>query len=72
MVLEDRVLRLEWRTDLHESEIKEMKKMQHTISNEMEEFKRILSTIRNLLMGAIAFAIIEQIGVLSFLKKIFF
>ena len=66
------MLKLEWRADWHEKEIKSMKQMHLDTKKELEDFKRILSSIRWILLGAIGLAMIQEIGILEFLKKIFF
>jgi len=66
------VLRLEWRADWSEGEIKSMRQMQLDTKKELEEFKKILSSIRWILVGAIGLAIIQEVGILEFIKKILF
>lgn len=66
------MLRLEWRADWSEGEIKSMRQMQLDTKKELEEFKKILSSIRWILVGAIGLAIIQEVGILEFIKKILF
>lgn len=69
--MEDRLIRLEERQKFHDKEIAELKESTKMLSDKLDGMLRTLSMIRNILVGAIAFAVAEQMGVLKAIMAIF-
>ena len=71
MQQEERLLRVEMRVDYHARQIEEMRTLHSELKKEFYALEETLRSIKNWLIGAIAFAAIEQMGLFEFLKKVF-
>ena len=63
--MEDRIAKLEVIQELHTEDIKELKATTYTLVD-------TLKAIKNWVIGGVAFAILEEIGILAFLKALIF
>lgn len=68
----ERLLRLEIKTDRHSEEIVDIKKFNGSLKEEFDRLDDVLKSIKNWVVGGIAFAAMEQMGLFGFLKKLFF
>lgn len=68
--MENRIVRLEETQKHHEEEIKELKKSNTTLQESFDKLITNLSAIKNWVIGGVAFAVIDQVGLLSLLKDL--
>lgn len=68
--MEDRIVRLEETQKHHAKEIKELKESNKTLKMSFDTLTANLTAIKNWLIGGVAFAVIDQIGLLGLLKKL--
>ncbi len=70
--MEDRIIRLEETQKHHAEEIKELRDSNKTLTESFSELTKNLTAIKNWVIGGVAFAVIQQIGLVEVLKKILF
>ena len=68
--MDDRIIRLEETQKHHAKEIKELKESNKTMQESFDKLTTNLTAIKNWVIGGVAFAIIDQIGLLSLLKSL--
>jgi len=66
----ERILAVEIRQEEHANRIEHLESKQALLHTDMNELKRILINIKWWLMGVGSVYVIEQIGLLEFLKKV--
>lgn len=69
--LENRVVRLEVKTDNHEDDIKELRKSATDLSKAMASIEKNLSQIKYLAIGALAVVVAQTVGLDKAIKLIF-
>jgi len=69
--LENRVVRLEVKTDNHDEDIKELRKSTSDLSKTMANIEKNLSQIKYLALGALAVVIAQSIGLDKAIKVLF-
>ncbi|WP_324171984.1 hypothetical protein [Sulfurimonas sp.] len=69
--MENRIIRLEETQKHHAREIKELKNSNKTMQVSFDKLVTNLSAIKNWVIGGVAFAIIDQIGLFSLVKSYF-
>jgi len=69
--LENRVVRLEVKTDNHDDDIKELRKSTSDLSRTMASIEKNLSQIKYLALGALAVVIAQTIGLDKAIKILF-
>lgn len=69
--LENRVVRLEVKTDNHEDDIKELRKSATDLSKAMASIEKNLSQIKYLAIGALAVVVAQTLGLEKVIKLIF-
>jgi len=69
--LENRVVRLEVKTDNHDDDIKELRKSTSDLSRTMASIEKNLSQIKYLALGAFAVVIAQTIGLDKAIKILF-
>ena len=69
--LENRVVRLEVKTDNHEDDIKELRKSATDLSKAMASIEKNLSQIKYLAIGALAVVVAQTMGLDKVIKLIF-
>jgi len=69
--LENRVVRLEVKTDNHEDDIKELRKSATDLSKAMASIEKNLSQIKYLAIGALAVVVAQTMGLDKAIKLIF-
>jgi len=69
--MEDRVIRLEEQVKYHDREIAEMKTLTKTLGERMNSMDQTLKQLKNMIAGAILFAVLEQIGVINAIVNVF-
>ena len=67
--LDERLLVVEMQTKQNQEELKRLKALHESLHRDFKELASTLYTIKNWIVGAIAFAVISQIGVVEFVKK---
>ena len=60
--LENRVVRLEFKTDNHEEDIKELRKSATDLSKAMASIEKNLAQIKYIAIGALAVVVAQSIG----------
>lgn len=60
--LENRVVRLEFKTDNHEDEIKELRKSATDLSKAMASIEKTLAQIKYIAIGALVVIVAQSIG----------
>jgi len=70
-LLENRVVRLEVRTDNHEEDIKELRESTLDLTSTMHSIEKNLSQIKYLAIGALAVVLAQTVGLDKALKVIF-
>ena len=70
MTQEERILQIEIQVSHHADQIREMRMLHKELKTEFYALEETLKSIKNWIIGAIAFAVIEQMGLLEFLKKV--
>ena len=70
--MEDRIIRLEETQKHHAEEIQELKESNKTLTESFSKLTENLTAIKNWVIGGVAFAVIQQIGLIEVLKKILF
>ncbi len=70
--MEERLIKLEVTQEHHANEIQELKESNKTLTESFGQLTKNLTAIKNWVIGGVAFAVIQQIGLLEFLKKILF
>ena len=69
--LENRVVRLEVKTDNHEDDIKELRKSANDLSKAMASIEKNLAQIKYLAIGALAVVVAQTMGLDKVIKLIF-
>jgi len=70
--MEERIIKLEVTQEHHALEIKELKESNKTLTESFSSFSKNIAAIKNWIIGGVTLAIIQQIGLIEFLKKIIF
>jgi len=70
-LLENRVVRLEVRTDNHEEDIKELRESTLDLTSTMHSIEKNLSQIKYLAIGALAVVLAQTVGLDKALKVLF-
>lgn len=68
--LEERILKLEYRMDDHQEELKNLKEISETLKKSLVGIERTLSQIKYLAMGACAVVVAQSIGLDKAIKLI--
>ena len=69
--LENRVVRLEFKTDNHEDEIKELRKSANDLSKAMASIEKTLAQIKYIAIGALAVVVAQSMGIDKAIKLLF-
>lgn len=70
--MEDRIIRLEETQKHHADEIKELKASNIKLVESFNTLITSLTAIKNWVIGGVAFAVIQQIGLIEVIKKVLF
>ena len=70
-LLEDRVVRLEVRTDNHEEDIKELRESTLDLTSTMHSIEKNLSQIKYIAIGALAVVVAQSIGLDKAIRLLF-
>ena len=68
--LEIRVVKLEHKADNHDEDIREIRAENKRLDAALEDINKTLSQIKNIVLGALGFFILQQMGLVDFLKKV--
>ena len=69
--LENRVVRLEFKTDNHEDEIKELRKSATDLSKAMASIEKTLAQIKYIAIGALVVIVAQSIGLDKAIRILF-
>lgn len=69
--LENRVVRLEFKTDNHEEDIKELRKSATDLSKAMASIEKNLAQIKYIAIGALAVVVAQSIGLDKAIRILF-
>ena len=69
--IENRVVLLEFKTDNHEDEIKELRKSANDLSKAMASIEKTLAQIKYIAIGALAVVVAQSIGLDKAIKLLF-
>jgi hypothetical protein len=69
---DERLLVVEMQSKQNQKELEKLKHLHYSLHNDFKALASTLTTIKNWLIGAVAFAIVQQIGVIEFMKKVIF
>ena len=70
-LLENRIVRLEIKTDNHEDDIKELRKSANDLSKAMASIEKNLAQIKYIAIGALAVVIAQSMGIDKAIKLLF-
>ena len=70
-LLENRVVRLEIKTDNHEDDIKELRKSATDLSKAMASIEKNLAQIKYIAIGALAVVVAQSMGIDKAIKLLF-
>jgi len=68
--MDNRIVKLEETQKHHTREIQELKESNKTMKESFDKLTTNLTAIKNWVIGGVAFAVIDQIGLLSLLKSL--
>jgi hypothetical protein len=68
--MENRIVKIEETQKYHAQEIKELKDSNKALKESFDLLTANLTAIKNWVIGGVAFAVIDQIGLLSLLKSL--
>ena len=70
-LLENRIVRLEIKTDNHEDDIKELRKSANDLSKAMASIEKNLAQIKYIAIGALAVVVAQSMGIDKAVKLLF-
>jgi uncharacterized coiled-coil protein SlyX len=71
MELEHRLIKLEFRTDIHEDELKDLRDISKLLKESLQGIERNMLQIKWITAGAVGVMLAQSMGVSSLLKAIF-
>jgi len=68
----ERMIKLEWELSNHTQDINELHKISRDLNNNIGTIKTSLNQIKWFILGAGSFMVLQEIGLIEFLKKVIF
>jgi len=69
---DERLMVVEMQSKQNQKELEQLKSLHYHLHNDFKALASTLTTIKNWVIGAIAFAVIEQVGLVQFIRDIAF
>ena len=68
--LEIRVVKLEGKAETHDTEIDEIRRENRRLDTTLSSLEKTLEQIKNVVVGAVGFWVLQNVGLMEFIKKV--